>query len=265
MAQRALGNTGLSAFALGLGTVKIGRNRDVKYPDRFELPTDREVETLLGAALECGVQLMDTAPAYGQSEVRLGPFVRAHRDRIVLCSKAGEDWDATGSHHDFSAAAFELSVRRSLRRLQTDHLDLLLIHSDGRDLEILDHTDALEGLRRIKAQGLARAVGLSAKSEEGIRRAAAELDVVMAPFGLADPQFGTALAEARSIGCATLAIKVLGQGHTLAGAASEDPVQSALEFVLQAPGIDLALVGTANPAHLRDAAARTRQILETSR
>lgn len=260
MAQRELGSTGLKAFPLGLGTVKLGRNADVKYPSPFDLPDDAEVERLLASALDLGVNLFDTAPAYGTSEERLGPFVAAHRDAIVLCSKAGEKWGPDGSSHDFSAEGLQRSVEASLRRLRTDHLDLLLLHSDGRDEEILTTTDALEGLRRIRESGMARAVGASVKSAAGIAIAARELDAVMAPFGVANPELGAALANARRAGCGTLAIKVLGQGHAVDAGA--DPVQDALDFVFGAEGIDLAVIGTINPLHLASAVERARISLD---
>jgi aryl-alcohol dehydrogenase-like predicted oxidoreductase len=263
LAQRELGSTGLKAFPLGLGTVKIGRNRDVKYPAGFELPDDAAVDRLLSTALDLGIDFIDTAPAYGSSEERLGPFVAAHRDRIVLCSKAGEDWGPDGSSHDFSADGLVRSVEASLRRLRTDHLDVLLLHSDGTDAQIFASTDALEGLRRIRESGKARAVGLSAKTVEGVEFAARELDVVMAPFGIAHPELGPTLARARATGCGTLVIKVLGQGHAVAG--DEDPVQAAMDHVLRAEGIDLAVIGTIDPAHLAQAVERARQSLDALR
>jgi aryl-alcohol dehydrogenase-like predicted oxidoreductase len=259
VAQRELGSTGLTAFALGLGTVKLGRNRDVKYPSGFELPDDEAVEALLELALELGINFIDTAPAYGSSEERLGPFVAAHREEIVLCSKAGENWGPGGSTHDFSADALVKSVEASLRRLRTDHLDLLLLHSDGHDREVLEDGDAVEGLHRIRASGMARAVGASVKTAEGVRIAARELDAVMAPFGLAHPELGPDLLAAHEAGCGTVAIKVLGQGHSVGG---DDPVGSALDHVFGHGGIDLAVVGTIDPAHLRDAVGLTRACLD---
>jgi aryl-alcohol dehydrogenase-like predicted oxidoreductase len=262
VAQRELGSTGLKVFPLGLGTVKLGRNRDVKYPDRFELPDDSTIDRLLHRAIELGINFIDTAPAYGNSEERLGPFVATHRDEIVLCSKAGESWGPEGSTHDFSGASLERSVEESLRRLRTDHLDLLLLHSDGRDREILEDGDTLEALRRIRESGKARAVGASVKTRDGVRIAARELDAVMAPFGLAHPALGPHLAEARRDGCATIAIKVLGQGHAVTE--SDDPVQVALDHVLGAGGIDLAVIGTINPVHLEAAVERARTCLDAS-
>ena len=63
MELRALGSTGIQVSPLGLGTVKLGRNQQVKYPRPFELPGDEEVLALLGLARELGVNLLDTAPA----------------------------------------------------------------------------------------------------------------------------------------------------------------------------------------------------------
>ena len=68
----ALGNTGIEVSALGLGTVKLGRNEGVKYPSGFELPDDASVSRLLQLAADAGINLLDTAPAYGSSEERIG-------------------------------------------------------------------------------------------------------------------------------------------------------------------------------------------------
>ena len=74
--MRSLGATGLRVSPLGLGTVKFGRNRGVKYPRTFELPTDRAILNLLETAWESGINLLDTAPAYGASEERLGRLLK---------------------------------------------------------------------------------------------------------------------------------------------------------------------------------------------
>jgi len=116
---------------IGLGTVKLGRNTGVKYPRAFELPSEADVARLLARALELGVNFFDTAPAYGESEVRLAGFVRAHRGEIVLSTKCGERHEGGRSVWDFSAKALAASVEGSLGRLGTDHVDLLLLHSDG--------------------------------------------------------------------------------------------------------------------------------------
>ena len=123
MELRPLGATGLRVSPLGLGTVKFGRNQGVKYPQSFELPSDREALALLDLAWELGINLLDTAPAYGESEERLGRLLRHCRRDWVIVTKVGEEFRAGASHFDFSAAATRASVERSLRRLGVETLD----------------------------------------------------------------------------------------------------------------------------------------------
>jgi aryl-alcohol dehydrogenase-like predicted oxidoreductase len=245
MVPRPLGRTGLNVAPIGLGTTKLGRNTDVKYPAVFDLPSDKEIAELLETALDLGVNLIDTAPAYGESEKRLGGFVAAHRERIVLATKCGERYENGRSTYDFSAAAITASVEESLRRLQTDHVEILLLHSNGEDVKILTETDALEALGALKRSGKVRAAGISAKTEAGIALARGSLDVVMAPFSPSDHALGATLAEVEQAGLGVLAIKGLASGHLAAA--------EAIDFVLKQPFIDALIVGTINPRHLKEA------------
>lgn len=136
--HRPLGNSGLSVSPLGLGTVKLGRDQGVKYPSGFKIPDDQQAQMLLRMARDMGINLIDTAPAYGTSEERLGPLLRGQRQDWVIVSKVGEEFDNGQSSHDFSAEHTRKSVERSLKRLETDFLDLVLVHSDGNDLAILN-------------------------------------------------------------------------------------------------------------------------------
>lgn len=251
--RRRLGNTGLIVSRLGLGTVKLGRNTDVKYPSRFDLPSDEQIEALLRGALALGVRLLDTAPAYGTSEERLAPFLREHREEVVVCTKAGEQYQAGRSHHDFSGEAVTRSTDASLRRLDVERLDVLLLHSHGDDRFILEETDAVETLHRLREAGKVRAVGISAKTEAGVRRAVGLLDVVMAPLSLHQPELGPALADAHEAGLGVLAIKCLASGHAVA--AGPATVEEALRFVWEQPYVDCAVLGTLHLAHLAQAAA----------
>src|SRR4051812_1449779 len=91
---------------LGLGTVKFGRNQGVKYPggEGFSLPLDREIEEILDLALEGGINLIDTAPAYGVAEERLGKLMGARREKFFLTTKTGEEFDGQKSEYIFTAA-----------------------------------------------------------------------------------------------------------------------------------------------------------------
>jgi aryl-alcohol dehydrogenase-like predicted oxidoreductase len=156
---RPLGSTGLEVSAIGLGTVKLGRDRGVKYPAAFTIPDTRAARDLLAQARDLGINLIDTAPAYGDSELRLGELLRGQRNHWVLCSKVGEEFEGGRSLFDFSPRHTRGSVRRSLQRLETDVLDLVLVHSDGDDLRIIKECGTLETLQDLKREGLIRAFG----------------------------------------------------------------------------------------------------------
>jgi len=252
MVPRPLGRTGLMVSPIALGTTKLGRNTDVKYPGAFELPSDAQVGELLETALALGVNLIDTAPAYGESETRLGPFVKANRDRLVLCTKCGEQYEQGRSRYDFSASAIIASAEESLRRLKCGYIDILALHSHGRDAEILTQTDALEGLQRLKKGGKVRAIGISAKTELGIAEASRTLDVVMAPFSQRETSLADALKKAHEAGLGVLAIKGLFSGRLEA--------RAAIEFVLRQPFIDALILGTINLAHLKEAVSIAEEI-----
>lgn len=246
MVPRPLGTTGMYAAPVGLGTVKLGRNSGVKYPVDFNLPTDAEVATLLDRALDLGVNLFDTAPAYGSSERRLAQFVKSHRDEIVLSTKCGETFEGGSSRWDFSRAALERQIAQSLNRLGTDHVDLLFLHANDSDEEVLMKTDAVPTLLDAKRRGQARAIGISAKTEAGIRGAIGVLDAVMAPFNRSESSLRFALETAHDAGLAVIAIKSLQQGRSV------DP-SAAIAWVTKRAFVDAVVVGTLNPHHLATA------------
>lgn len=247
MAPRRLGRTGLIVSPIALGTTKLGRNTGVKYPQPFDLPSDQQVQALIEACLSAGVCLIDTAPAYGSSERRLGQLLEGRRDRFVLCTKCGESYENARSSWDFSAVAIERSLEASLRNLRTDHIDIFLLHSNGQDLHILTETDALSALDRAKNSGKVRAIGISAKTAAGVIEACGSLDIVMAPFSQTDASLQPALEKAHDAGLGILAIKGLASGSL--------PPEGSIEFVLRQPFIDSLVLGTITPAHLRQAVA----------
>lgn len=240
--KRKLGQTGLEVSCLGLGTVKFGRNFEVKYPERFSLPSDLEIERLLARARELGLNLLDTAPAYGSSEQRLGRLLRNRQDWI-LATKVGEEFVGGISQYHFNAEHINMSVERSLRDLRTDYLDIVLIHSDGRDCQVLDQTDCVETLERLKEKGLVRATGISTKTIAGGRRAAELMDVVMVSLNLDYREEAEVVDNALDRNRGVLIKKALGSGH------SNDPGKS-LQYAVNYPGVSSVIVGTINPAHL---------------
>ncbi|MEZ5490064.1 MAG: aldo/keto reductase [Gammaproteobacteria bacterium] len=248
---------------LGLGTVKLGRNQGVKYPAGFTLPDDDTVVALLSQARALGINLIDTAPAYGTSEERLGNLL-THRHKWIICSKVGEEFKDGNSFFDFSAGHVKRSVERSLRRLNTDYLDIVLVHSDGNDLKIINQTDCLEQLQRLKQAGSIRAFGMSTKTVAGGLTAAELSDVVMVTFNTQATEDAVVIDKASSLHKGVLIKKGLASGHLDAlTQADQDPVKASLAFILRKSGVSSVIVGTINASHLAhnvDAAiAATRQ------
>ena len=248
IAKRALGSTGIEVSCLGLGTVKFGRNQEVKYPSHFALPSDREIEQLLAEAQSLGINLLDTAPAYGSSEQRLGRIL-SNRDDWVLCTKVGEEFTTGKSFFDFGAEHTRRSVERSLRDMKTDVLDVVLIHSDGEDLKILEQTDCLSTLMAMRDAGHIKAIGMSTKTVAGGLRAVELLDVVMATYNPSYTEDLPVIEAAQKSGKGVLIKKALNSGHDALGAPTS--AATALQTALGLGGVSAAIVGTINPAHLR--------------
>jgi aryl-alcohol dehydrogenase-like predicted oxidoreductase len=120
--KRKLGRTGLEVSEISFGAWQLGNDDDWAGMD------DATALALVHEALEQGVNLFDTAPNYAatNSERLLGEALRGRRDQVVLVSKFGHPPDGP---KDFSVARFRTSLDESLRRLRTDHLDVLLLHN----------------------------------------------------------------------------------------------------------------------------------------
>jgi aryl-alcohol dehydrogenase-like predicted oxidoreductase len=256
--HRPLGQTGISVSPLGLGTVKIGRDQQVKYPNGFTIPGDEQVRDLLAVADELGINLLDTAPAYGTSEQRLGELLPGQPGWHVI-TKVGEVFENGQSRFDFSAAFTRHSVERSLRRLRRDAVDIVLVHSSGDDMAIIGQTDVCETLERLKHEGLLRAWGMSTKTVEGGVWCVEHADVVMATCNLAECD-NEVLQRAAELDKGVLVKKGLQSGHADAGVGGGG-IRASMEYVLHQAGVDSMVVGTINPEHLRSNASVVLDIL----
>ena len=257
--HRPLGDTGLIVSPLGLGTVKLGRDQGVKYPNGFTIPDDAAARALLDQARALGINLIDTAPAYGVSEQRLGPLLRGQREDWVIVSKVGEEFDDGQSRFDFSPQHTRFSVERSLQRLETDRIDLVLVHSDGNDVAILRDSGVYETLAQLKREGKIRAFGLSGKTVEGGLLALEYGDCAMVTYNLAEQAERPVLDHAATHGKGILIKKALASGHAVL--AGEDPVRASFELVFGHPGVTAAIVGTINPQHLAANAATAAAVI----
>jgi aryl-alcohol dehydrogenase-like predicted oxidoreductase len=262
--RRDLGTTGLVVPVLGLGAGPLG-------DARLE---EAAVERLLHGALDLGVTLIDTAPSYGLSEERIGRHLAGRRGEFVLCTKVGYGVEGEA---DWTGACVRRGIDQALRRLRTEVIDLVLLHSCGpervRDEPILA---ALDEARRA---GKVRVAGYSGEGAALLEALAPDrFGAVECSVNLCDQRgLDEALPVARGRGLGVMAKRALanspwrhatrpvGQyvepywerwqamGLEAAGpeAAGLHWDELALRFAAWAPGVDCALVGTTSLDHLR--------------
>jgi len=242
MQFRVLGKTGLNVSTIGYGALKIGRNQGMKYPQAFDLPDEADSGRLLNSCLDLGINYIDTARAYGLSEERIGKAIAQRRREYVLSSKAGEIFENGQSRYDYSPAALRASVQTSLSLLRTDAIDLLFIHTKD-DLHVQNHTEAVPTFQAMKAAGLARFIGLSAKTPAGAEQALTWADVLMVEYNFEDRAIEPVVAKALEQGVGIVVKKGLGSGHL--------PADQSIAFVLSKAGVSSLIVGSLNLEHLK--------------
>ena len=166
---RRFGRTEMQVRALGLGCASFGAPRH----------TDQDAIDGIRRAIDLGINYVDTSPAYGQSERRVGLALQGgYRDKVYLQTK-------TGTHpsrpQSYSASATRWSVENSLELLGTDHLDAVLIHDPINIDDALAPGAALDELLRMKAEGIIGHVGLGARPHDHHRRAiqTGRIDIIL--------------------------------------------------------------------------------------
>ena len=177
MEKRNIGKSGLSAPFLGLGTWAIGGGS--WWGDNDDALSVKAIET----AVEQGITWIDTAPIYGlyHSEEVVGEALRhIDRDKVILSTKCGLEWrhespvlhkvvDGVQTYRDLSAKSIIEDVEDSLRRLGTDHLDVLYTHWQTPDLSIFPLEETVGAMMKLKEQGKIRAIGASNTTADLIR------------------------------------------------------------------------------------------------
>jgi 1-deoxyxylulose-5-phosphate synthase len=130
MKYRTLGHTNLTVSALALGTVELGMDYGIAAPGHFARPSEAAAIALVQAALAAGINFIDTARAYGESEAVLGKALQGRRDQVVLATKVALH-QPDGSLLTGAALRQQMftSLETSLRLLQTDYVDLWQIHN----------------------------------------------------------------------------------------------------------------------------------------
>jgi aryl-alcohol dehydrogenase-like predicted oxidoreductase len=263
MEMRELGRTGLKVSRLGVGLAEMGH---------LSLAEAETAGRLLHAALDGGINFLDTAACYGNSEELIGKTLAERRDEYVLATKAGH---VTGGYQGqaWTAETIRDSIGRSLARLKTDCVDLVQLHSC--DVAILERGEVIQALLDAKQAGKTRFIGYSGDGEAA--RWAIEsghFDTLQISFNLLDQEPRRELlpmAQERGMGVIVkrpIANAVWGANagsgrqtyRERAGqmadmgpipGAPENSIALALGFTLAHDEVDTAIVGTRNPEHMK--------------
>jgi aryl-alcohol dehydrogenase-like predicted oxidoreductase len=188
MQKRFLGNTGIRVSEIAFGGVEIGMPYGIGVNGREDMIAEKDAITLLQAAVAKGFNFFDTARMYGVSENIMGKAFRHCRQDIVLATKCRHFRSAEGllSSDAEIKKLIHASVRESLSALQTDYIDVYMLHQA--DMEILDREIIADEMLRLKRAGAVRAIGVSTYSVEETRKAIESdtWNVIQLPFNLMD-------------------------------------------------------------------------------
>jgi aryl-alcohol dehydrogenase-like predicted oxidoreductase len=265
--------------ALGLGTAQLGLPYGIS--NRGGQPSEAEAEAILRCALDRGVHVVDTAPAYGEAEALLGRLLPAGAD-IRLVTKTAPLAGAEVRAADVGEV--RRSAERSLERLRRDRLDGLLVHH-GSDLALPGGERLAEELIGLRDAGIASRIGVSVydRDEVDIARKLLPLDIVQLPLNVLDQRLlrdGT-LAELREEGVEVHARSAFLQGlllmdpeelparlaatgeplrryHELRRRLGLTPIEAALGFVRDTGAVDVALIGANSAGELEECAPALR-------
>lgn len=271
---RKLGRTGAEVSVLAYGSLEL-------YGPPFRGQpgvTAEEVDAIMRALIDSGVNYVDTGPDYGQAEETIGKYLSAHRDDWFIASKCGcveTDMDqprAVGDPippHDYRPATIIANVEESLRRLRTDHLDLLQIHMNP-SRTVLESLGTVEALLTLQEQGKTKFIGCSSGLPE--LRDHIEMgvfDAFQLPYSAIDRQHERAISDAVASGAGVVTRGAFGPDRASAAlrpgrlewsvldspAVLElrdgmSPYEFMLRFTISHPDVTAAMVGTKRPSEL---------------
>ncbi|MDO3412167.1 aldo/keto reductase [Saccharibacillus sp. CPCC 101409] len=261
MERRTYGNTGMEVSVLGFGGSEIGRG-----------VSQSDVDKLLGSAIDEGLNIIDTAECYGDSEELIGKAISHRRDDFYLFTKCGHAAGVDGP--DWDPRTLAETIDRSLKRLQVDHVDMIHLHSCSE--EVLRQGAVIEVLQRAKKDGKTRFIGYSGDTTDALYAVRTDVfDSLETSLNIADQEIiDLALPEAvkRNMGVTVKRpianaawlfdtvnpdeyayaywnrLRDLSYGFL----SQDDSIGTALRFTLSTPGVHTAIVGTTKPTRWHD-------------
>ena len=198
VSSRKLGHSDIEASVVGLGTWAIGGWRWGGTDEKLSIKA-------INAALDNGVSLIDTAPAYGlgRSEEIVGKAIEGRRDDVVLATKCGLAWHTQQGNHFFDndgkpvhrhlgADSIRYELEQSLKRLRTDYIDLYITHWQDPTTPV---AETMGTLLELKAEGKIRAIGISNATPDDLAAyvAAGPVDAIQEKYSMLDRDIETTL------------------------------------------------------------------------
>jgi len=266
MEYRSFGKTGLNVSVLGFGGSEIGE-QGVGH---------KVADKILGAALDAGINVIDTAECYADSEQLIGKTISHRRGDYHLFTKCGHVTGALDQlgFHEWDPRLLAKSIDQSLKNLKTDHVDLLQLHSPS---EVrLRKGDVIRAVEDAKRAGKTRFIGYSGDSDDAIFAIeSGAFDALQISVSIADQEaIERVLPLARKRGLGVIAKRpVANVAWTRTRVASSDYAHeywkrlkkldfdflgnpdafaTALRFTLSVPGVHTAIVGTSKPVRIAD-------------
>lgn len=270
MQRKSLGRTGLAVTQLGYGSMGIRgpKTWGVRVVD------EETADQLLNAVLDAGINFIDTSPDYGLSEQRIGQFISSRRSEYFLATKCGCVYTQHENHleiaHQWNQEVLKQNIETSLKRLQTDYVDLLQFH--GGDAEVLQKERLIDTLIDFREQGLIGFLGVSSslpKLSDLIQLNV--FDTFQIPYSCLAPQHHDLITSAAETGAGIILRGGIAQGgpdaeiqrpglNDIWTRAKLDELlpegmqraEFILRFTLSHPHCDTTIVGTCNPDHLTE-------------
>lgn len=214
MKKRTLGNTGIKVSEIAFGGVEIGMPYGIGISGEADMLSEEEAVRLLHTAIDKDFNFFDTARMYGVSEERMGKAFKNRRHEVVIATKCHHFRDKTGVLPTDAGIRdlVRTSITKSLEALQTDYIDLYMLHQA--DMEILNRDVIAEEMTRLRDAGTVRAIGVSTYTTEESETAIASniWNVVQLPFNLMDQRQSSLfdLAEARGVGIVVRSVLLKG-------------------------------------------------------
>jgi len=218
-----LGRTGLDVTRLGYGSMELRHTGTAARPN---LDT-AAAGALLSAALDGGITYIDTSPTYGPAEELIGTFLASKREQFTLATKTGFVIDELPARrHQFTREVVRKGLEWSLRRLRTDHVDVVQLPGNPTPAELIE-LGTLEELEALRAEGKCRFLGISGWQPNLTEHVAwAAFDVFQIPYSALERENEDLISHAARAGFGTVIRGGVAQG-TVSGAPPVDGASDA--------------------------------------